>query len=51
MAFSQAVDLKRHINSVHNGEKDYKCNICGRLFSLSQNLKKHNNTVHNNANK
>ena len=27
-SFSQSGDLNRHINSVHNGQKDHKCDSC-----------------------
>ncbi len=33
--------------TVHNGQKDHKCDSCGKTFSLSVNLKKHINSVHN----
>ena len=39
--------LKIHNNSVHNGQKDHKCDACGRSFSEAGNLKKHINAVHN----
>ena len=45
--FSEAGTLKRHINSVHNGQKDHKCESCGKLFSVARNLKRHINAVHN----
>ena len=44
---SQTGDLKRHINTVHNGQKDHKCDSCGKLFSKPCNLKIHISTVHN----
>ena len=47
-SFSRAGALKTHINSVHNGQKDHKCDSCGKAFSLAGDLKKHIiNTVHN----
>ena len=36
-----------HIDSVHNQQKDIKCNICGKSFSRVDILKKHNSEVHN----
>ena len=39
--------MRRHINSVHNGQKDHKCDSCGKLFSQAGNLKKHIISVHN----
>ena len=39
--FSQAGNLKKHIDEVHNGQKDHKCDYCGNLFSRVGNLKKH----------
>ena len=40
-------NLKIHINSVHNGQKDHKCDSCGKVFSKSAILKQHTNAVHN----
>ena len=39
--FSEAGNLKSHINSVHNGQKDHKCHSCGKSFSEAGNLKNH----------
>ena len=41
--FSRARDLKRHINTVHEGLKPHKCNICGKAYN---DLKRHINSVH-----
>ena len=38
--------LKKHINSVHNGQKDHKCDSCGKAFSSTGDLKKHTIAVH-----
>ena len=46
-AFSQPVNLKKHIISVHNGQKDHKCVSCGKSFSQAGHLKRHINEVHN----
>ena len=40
-------NLKRHINSVHNGQKDHKCDSCGKAFSRAGHLKRHIDSVHN----
>ena len=39
--------MKIHINVVHNGQKDHKCDSCGKAFSYRGDLKKHKNSVHN----
>ena len=43
---SQAGSLKIHMQTVHGGNKDYKCESCSKSFSLAHNLKKHIHTVH-----
>ena len=45
-AFSKALSLKRHIQSVHKVHKDYKCESCGKLFGRGDFLKQHIHTVH-----
>ena len=40
-AFSRAGHLNTHINSVHNGQKDHKCDLCETAFSSKQMLQKH----------
>ena len=40
--------LKRHINAVHNGQKDQKCDPCGKSYSQAWDLKRHTNKAHHN---
>ena len=43
-------NLKMHINSVHNDQKDHKCDLCGKTFTQPTqpgNLKIHMNSLHN----
>ena len=44
--FSQKQDLNRHIESVHEGKKSFKCNICDAGFTHKANLNKHIDAVH-----
>ena len=39
--------MKKHINHVHNCQKDHKCESCGKAFSSAGDLKDHINGVHN----
>ena len=45
--FSTANYMKIHINTIHNGEKDHKCDSCGKSFTQAGCLKRHINSVHN----
>ena len=45
-SFTEAGTLKKHIHTVHEGNKDHKCKICGKSFIAAQNLKKHIQIVH-----
>lgn len=39
--FRRQEHLKRHVRSLHMGEKPYGCHICGKKFSRSDNLNQH----------
>ncbi|CAH1799288.1 unnamed protein product [Owenia fusiformis] len=39
--FSRVHHLRFHIKSVHNGERNFRCQICPRFFSDNRNLKNH----------
>ena len=41
---SSELYLKKHVTSVHNSQKDNKCEICGKIFMRE--LKRHINAVH-----
>ena len=42
----QALDLNRHVSSVHEGNKSSKCDICNNTFSTKSNLQIHLVSVH-----
>ena len=44
--FTRKEAIKKHIQSVHEGERNFKCELCGKLFSAAQNLKRHQHLVH-----
>ena len=39
-------NLNRHIRLVHEGQKDHKCDICGKLYSGAVTLIRHKQSVH-----
>ena len=43
--FTQADFLRRH-KIIHEGQKDFKCNYCGKKFSQAGNVRKHIKKVH-----
>ena len=45
-AFSPRRNLNRHIESVHEGKKSFKCNVCDTAFSEKSNLNGHIESVH-----
>ena len=34
-------DVKKHLQTVHEGQRNHKCNACGKSFSNSGKLKQH----------
>lgn len=40
-AFSQKINLERHIESTHGEQKMYQCSHCNKKYSTNSNLKKH----------
>ena len=32
-SFTQACNLRKHIKTIHEGHKDYKCEFCEKSFS------------------
>ena len=45
-AFAQKYDLKKHIHTVHDKAKDYKCDQCGKDFARLDKIREHIHTVH-----
>ena len=40
--------LNEHVNRVHGGKKEFKCDVCGKCLSSSRNLRRHTKHVHSN---
>jgi len=38
-------NLQRHIR-MHTGDKPYKCDVCGKVFSQNSNLQLNHNRIH-----
>ena len=47
IAFKSERNLIRHIKSIHTGENERSCEICGRKFGIDYNLKRHLSEQHN----
>ena len=43
---TQSNNLTRHIKTIHEGHKDYKCDSCGKSFAQPGVLRRHTITVH-----
>ena len=41
-------NIKRHINTVHEGKKDHKCEHCGKKYTEKKGLKIHIKRIHDN---
>ena len=46
MALLATIVKKRHVTSVHEGKKPFKCDICDAKFDEKSKLKKHITSVH-----
>ena len=44
--FTKSGDLKKHIKTIHEGQRNYKCDSCGKTFTESGNMHKHIRTIH-----
>ena len=44
--FSTSGNLKHHIKTVHEGQKNYNCNTCGKSFAHTGGVKYHIQTFH-----
>ena len=40
--------LNEHVNRVHGGKKEFKCDVCGKCLSSSRNLRRHTKHAHSN---
>ena len=44
--FTQKGNLKRHVMSVHKGDRPFACNQCDATFGTKRNLSRHISAVH-----
>ena len=45
--FSINASMKEHIDTVHKGLTNYRCDICGKKFGRPSHLGRHKRTIHN----
>jgi hypothetical protein len=46
MMFSKLSNLKKHVRTVHEQAKSFKCHECGKLFGHKHVLNRHLSSVH-----
>ena len=51
VTFTKAPDLKRHIESIHEGNGPFKCNICSKTFTHKYVMNSHITKVHEKQNR
>ena len=39
--FNQSSNLQTHVKRIHTGDKSYKCDVCGKKYSISSDLQAH----------
>ena len=44
--FAQSADLRKHIRTVHEGQRPFACDLCSKRFGEKGNLRKHRRSVH-----
>ena len=44
--FTTKGNLKKHVQTVHLGKKNFKCDTCGKAFGEAGNLNRHVQTIH-----
>ena len=49
-SLNQSGNLKRHIKTHYEGQRNYNCDSCGKSFSESSSLKQHLNSIHEGQN-
>ena len=45
-AFDRKSNLRKHMETIHEGKRPHLCTICGADFSQQQHLKRHIESIH-----